>query len=163
MVNQVQFIIWLVHFSLHIVKFLMEECCAYFHNLFWHCPGSMRNHSFFFSSGWTERVFGSDWNTRWSETREVFFQKTTLFLGTKGDEMLSETNFEWPGLVWLWTKFRICYHTQNLAVVTQFAFCFRAVSKSRWFLTSVTTEKLLCGFFSCWKENAMLTSKILEC
>lgn len=158
MANWVRFIIWLVHFSLYIVEFLMhrlEECCAYFHNLFWHHPGSMRNHSFF-SMVDTECVFGSDWNTRWSETREVFFQETTLFLGTKGDEMLSETSLEWPGLVWLRTKYRICCLTQSLAVVTQFAyFYFRAVLKSRWFLTPATTEKLLCGFWA-------LTSTVLE-
>lgn len=122
----------------------------------------MRKHFFFFFSVVnTECVFGSDWNTRWSETREVFFQKTTL--GTKGDEMLSETNLERPGLVWLRTKFRICCLKQSLAIVTQFAYlCFRAVSKSRWFLTPVNIEKLLCGFFSCWKENAVLSSTMLE-
>lgn len=164
MVNQVQFIIWLVHFSLYIVKFLMEECCAYFHNLFWHCPGSMRNHSFFFPVVELNVCLALTEIQHGQKPGRIFFQKTTLFLGTKGDEMLSETNLEWPGFVWLRTKFRICCHTQNLAVVTQFFyFYFRAVSKSRWFLTLVTTEKLLCGFFSCWKENAILTSTILEC
>lgn len=166
MANRVQFIIWLVLFSLHIVEFLthrLEECCACFHNLFWHHPSCMRNHSFI-SVVDTECVFGSGWNTGWSETGKVFFQKKPLFLGTTGDEMRSETNLEWPGLVWLRTKFRICCLTQSLAIVNKFAyFCFRAfVLKSRWFLTPAPTEKLLYGLFSCWKENTMLTSTMLE-
>lgn len=118
-----------------------------------------------------ECVFDFDWNTRPSETREVFFQETSLLLGPEEDaEMRSEANSEWPGVVWLRTEYRSCCPTRCLAIVTQFAhFCFRAVLKMRLFLTPETTEKLLYGFFlvekkvlywsvQCWKVGKLSCS-----
>lgn len=64
MANRIQFIIWLVHFSLYVVRFLMhrlEECCVYFHKPFPTSPWFYEETLFFFFSVVnTECVFGSD-------------------------------------------------------------------------------------------------------
>lgn len=147
------------------------ECHAYFHKLFWYHPDSMKDHSFFLFS------CGLSWTYTWLWLK----CKTVRNQGglAENSSVARASRRYWNTK---WGKFRITrscvaqdrvqklFPTQCLTVVTQFVyFGFRAVLKTRLFLTPETTQKLLCGFFlvekkvlywsvQCWKAGKLWDS-----